>query len=433
MEDGGRLLFAAAFSLLLSALCLPRMSFPLPNRRQGHLFWTALTGLAIAILAGLIVLLVWGLGRVLDILSPVLWPLAVAGVVAYLLDPVVDFIERKGVSRARAIVCVFAVAIIIVAGVSASVIPPIVSQTREFGARLPAIQTKIVQFIDDWINKPNGLFEKVMGPASKTSPAPAPVVTTNTTSGVVETNTPTAPAGNPPAFGGLISEKALQSATGWIKSFVPTAWSLAAAWFGILVGLALVPIYAFYLLLEKRGIQSKWTNYLPVKDSTFKDELVFILQSINDYMIAFFRGQVLVAICDGILYGVGFLLIGLPYAILFGAAAMVLTIVPLIGAVIIFVLAMLIALAQFGDWKHPLLVLAVFAVVQTLEGVVISPRIMKGRVGLHPLTIIIAVMVGTTLLGGVLGGVLAIPLTAVLRVLMSRYVWKRPVRKEESA
>ena len=67
-----------------------------------------------------------------------------------------------------------------------------------------------------------------------------------------------------------------------------------------------------------------------------------------------------------------------------------------------------------------------FAVVQTLEGVVISPRIMKGRVGLHPLTIIIAVMVGTTLLGGVLGGVLAIPLTAVLRVLMERYVWKRP-------
>ena len=65
------------------------MSFPHPTRRQGHLFWTALSGLAIAVLAGLIVLLVWGLGRVLDILSPVLWPLAVAGVVAYLLAPVI--------------------------------------------------------------------------------------------------------------------------------------------------------------------------------------------------------------------------------------------------------------------------------------------------------------------------------------------------------
>src|SRR5438046_276903 len=86
-----------------STLSPPFMSFPPPNRRQAHLFWTALSGLSIALLAGLIVLLVWGLGRVLDILSPVLWPLAVAGVVAYLLDPVVDFFERKGLPRTRAI------------------------------------------------------------------------------------------------------------------------------------------------------------------------------------------------------------------------------------------------------------------------------------------------------------------------------------------
>ena len=72
-----------------------------------------------------------------------------------------------------------------------------------------------------------------------------------------------------------------------------------------------------------------------------------------------------------------------------------------------------------------LLVLAVFAVVQTLEGLVISPKIMGDRVGLHPLTIIIAVMVGTTLLGGLLGGILAIPLTAALRVVMFRYVWRK--------
>ena len=73
-----------------------------------------------------------------------------------------------------------------------------------------------------------------------------------------------------------------------------------------------------------------------------------------------------------------------------------------------------------------LLVLGVFAVVQTLEGLYISPKIMGGRVGLHPVTIIIAVMAGTTLLGGLLGGILAIPFTAALRVLMFRYVWKRP-------
>jgi len=83
-------------------------------------------------------------------------------------------------------------------------------------------------------------------------------------------------------------------------------------------------------------------------------------------------------------------------------------------------------LVQFGDWLHPLLVLVVFGCVQALEGLVISPKIMGDRVGLHPVSIIIAIMVGTTLLGGLLGGILAIPLTAALRVVMFRYVWKRP-------
>jgi predicted PurR-regulated permease PerM len=142
-------------------------------------------------------------------------------------------------------------------------------------------------------------------------------------------------------------------------------------------------------------------------------------------MIAFFRGQLLVAICDGILYTIGFLIIGLPYAILVGVMATVLTIIPFLGAITTCVSAFLIMALQYGDWKHPALVLIVFAVVQALEGLVISPRIMGDRVGLHPLSIIIAVMVGTTLLGGLLGGILAIPLTAVLRVLLSRYVWKR--------
>jgi len=150
-----------------------------------------------------------------------------------------------------------------------------------------------------------------------------------------------------------------------------------------------------------------------------------VLQSINDYLIAFFRGQVVVALCNGILYTIGFFLVGLPYAFLLGVLASVLTMIPFLGAIATCVLALVIAVVQFADWWHPLFVLAVFAVVQTLEGFVISPKIMGDRVGLHPLAIIVAVMVGTTLLGGLLGGILAIPLTAALRVLMFRYVWRK--------
>jgi predicted PurR-regulated permease PerM len=250
---------------------------------------------------------------------------------------------------------------------------------------------------------------------------------------VTATNAPAPPPATTPTspLAGAINKNTLESAGGWVAGLLHKAGTWVFSWFGVLVGLSLIPIYAFYLLLEKQGIRSKWTNYLPVKDdSTVKNELVFILQSINDYLIAFFRGQVVVAIIDGVMYGIGFWIVGVPYAILLGVAAMVLTIIPFIGAIIIFSAATIISLFQYGDWKHPLLVVVVFAIVQSIEGAIVSPRIMKGRVGLHPLTIIIAVMVGTTLLGGLLGGVLAIPLTAVLRVLMERYVWKRPHPKE---
>jgi predicted PurR-regulated permease PerM len=198
-----------------------------------------------------------------------------------------------------------------------------------------------------------------------------------------------------------------------------------AGLFGIIAGLALIPIYLFYLLLEKRFIAKNWTDYLPVTDSKFKDELVFVIQSINDYLIAFFRGQVLVAICDGILYGIGFAIIGLPYALLIGAMAIVLTIIPFLGAIVTCAAALLIAIVTFGDWQHPLGVVIVFAIVQGLEGYVLQPKILGDRVGLHPMIIIVAVMTGTTLLGGLLGGLLAIPLAAALKVMMFRYVWKR--------
>src|SRR5262249_38420619 len=153
----------------------------------------------------------------------------------------------------------------------------------------------------------------------------------------------------------------------------------------------------FYFLLEKSSIERRWTDYLPVSDSRFKDELVWLLRNINDSLIVFFRGQVLVAVCDGIMYAAGFLLIGLPYAALLGLVATLLTIVPFLGAIVTCVSALVIAVIQFGDWQHPGLVLLVFIIVQGIEGWVVQPKIIGDRVGLHPVTIIIALLVGVTL------------------------------------
>jgi predicted PurR-regulated permease PerM len=220
-----------------------------------------------------------------------------------------------------------------------------------------------------------------------------------------------------------------------------SAWGLeqlkkVMSLFGFLAGLALVPVYVFYFLLEKRGIKQNWTDYLPVHESRVKEEIVFVLHSINDCLIVFFRGQVLVAMCVGALLTTGFLVIGLEYAILLGVMAGLLSIIPYLGVALSIIPAFVLSMIQFvpdHGWLKPVLVLVVFAAVQAMEGLFISPKIIGDRVGLHPLTIIVAVMVGTTLLGGIMGGVLAIPLTAALRTAMFRYVWKDRVHSSEAS
>ncbi len=405
------------------------MSFPSPSPRQANLIWLALTGLAVASLLALIGGLIWGLGKILQVLAPVLWPLAVAGVLAYLLDPLVDWFERKRVPRTRAIAAVFMIALAILAALFGSVVPQMISETQDLAKRLPEYVGRVQERAETFVAHPPKLFRSVLDAFSGHLSKSGRPSTNSVTAGTNEVaSTPVFTTDKPEG----IKPETIKDATNWLATAAPKfgSWLFGqvgkvASWLGVLAGLALVPVYLFYFLLEKRGISDHWANYLPVSDSRFKNEMVFVIGSINEYLIAFFRGQVLVAICDGVLYTIGFLAIGLPYAILLGAVSVFLTMIPFLGAIITCGAALIIALVQYGDSLHPLLVLGVFAVVQALEGTVISPKIMGDRVGLHPVTIIIAVMAGTTLLGGILGGVLAIPLTAVLRVLMFRYVWKR--------
>jgi predicted PurR-regulated permease PerM len=376
-----------------------------PTEKQSRIIWFALTGLAIAVVIGLIVATVWGLAHILNLLSPVVWPLAIAAVVACLLSPVVDFFERQGVSRKRAIIMVFVIAFAIVTGVLASIIPQVVVETESLAAQVPEYSQKLQVRIHDLMAHPPEFLRHFLPPPQQ-----------------------------PPTEGtpGSTEQPAIASATHWLTGSLPEmgTWVLSriakvASGFGLLAGLALIPVYAFYFLLEKRGIEKHWREFLPVQDSYLKDELVFVLDAISNYLVAFFRGQVLVAICNAVMFTIGFMLVGVNYAFLLGFAAVFLTMIPYIGSTIILVTGLTLSFVQYGDWQHPLLVLAVFAVVQTMEGLVVSPKIMGNRVGLHPLVIIIAVMTGTTLLGGILGGILAIPLAAALRVILARYLWKK--------
>lgn len=408
------------------------MTFPPPTPTQARLLWASLTALAFGVLVTLIGVLLWALGLVLQRLSSVLLPLAIAGIVAYLLDPLVDRLERRGLPRARAIICVFALFTVTVGALIGSVVPQIVNETRQLTLRIPDYVKNVQTKVEDWIDNPSARVLKWFDLSALTGRTNAPSATEPRTESAMatETNTPATPPERRAIFNAF-DPAALQSATAWLASTLPKVGSWifgqvtrVASWFGVLAGLILIPVYAFYLLLEKRGIERNWTDYLPVANSELKNEIVFVLGSMNDCLITFFRGQVLVAICDGVLYTIGFFSIGLPYAFLLGAMATILTMIPFLGAIITCITALIIAFVQFGDWLHPALVLGVFGVVQTLEGLVISPKIMGDRVGLHPLTIILAVMIGTTLMGGIVGGILAIPLTAALRAVMFRYIWK---------
>jgi predicted PurR-regulated permease PerM len=217
----------------------------------------------------------------------------------------------------------------------------------------------------------------------------------------------------------------LTTATPKVGRWILNQMGRVASWIGFFLGLLLVPVYMFYFLLNKDEITRGWRDFVPFEKSRAKEEIIFIITAINECLIVFFRGQVLVALCMGTLLTIGFLIIGIPYAFLLGVLAAILGIIPYIGVTLSIIPAVVLAIMQFNDWLHPILVVVLFAVVNMLEGLVISPKIIGDRVGLHPLTIIIAVMVGTTLLGGLLGGVLAIPLTAALRAIMYRYVWRK--------
>ena len=384
------------------------MAFPPPTEKQAKILWTSITALAVGILLTLIAALLLGVAWVANTLSSVLIPLAIAGIVAYLLDPLVDWFHKKrGMQRQSAIILVFTIALMLVGGLVASIVPALIGQATKLTTEFPK-KAKVFQ-------------QKVSNLASPDTSNSS----TNASPDTVWFETSKEWAKSV----GLTNEKAREitvSAVSKISAWLLEQLKKVTSLFGFLAGLALVPVYVFYFLLEKRSIKRNWTDYLPVRESKVKDEIVFLLHSINDCMIVFFRSQVLVAMCVGTLLTVGFLALGLDYAILLGVMAGLLGIIPYLGVALSIIPAFILSMVQFvpdGDWLKPILILVWFAAVQAMEGFFISPKIIGDRVGLHPLTIIIAIMIGTTLLGGIVGGVLAIPLTAVLRTLMFRYVW----------
>lgn len=202
--------------------------------------------------------------------------------------------------------------------------------------------------------------------------------------------------------------------------------------FGFMLSLIIVPLYLYYFLIESAKIKKQWSDYLPLRASAFKDELVACLTEINTYLVAFFRGQLFVSVINGLATGAGLMIVGLDFGLLIGLALCIAGIIPYLGIAICWIPAVIIGAVQGGSalipgdpwWAMPLAVTVIFIVVQQIDALFITPRIVGEAVGLHPMTVIASVLVWGLLLGGLLGAILAVPMTASVKVLFQRYIWR---------
>ena len=375
------------------------MEFPKPTQQQARWLWHSLTALAVGVLVAMAVFLLWGAAWLASKLSAVLIPLAAGAILACLLDPLVVFLARWKVKRRLAVLMVFAVIGGILALVLSWLIPILVFEVDDFIRNSPNLLNKLRLYMETQVNHFNESLA-ASGWADRLRIA--------WDQGVGDSFQKW--------FGNVF-----EVAGTWIMGHISRVLSLGS----FLIGVILVPVYTYYFLVERETIHTRWRNYVPLWESKAKEEAIWFLNTFSESMVVFFRGQVLVALCEGILLTIGFLCIGMKYAILIGAAAGVFSIIPYLGMALSIIPAVLLAGVQFNDWMHPLLVVGLYIVVHLFDGYIVFPRVSGDRVGMHPAIIIVAVLVGATLMGGILGALLAIPVTAVLRALMFRYVWMR--------
>lgn len=431
------------FSWAVALFLLTSLAFmsKYPTSFQVRTLWNAATGVSILILGLLLVGLIWLTGQVFGFLQPVLIPVIVAGIVAYLLDPVVRRLERWNMSRLKAVIVVY-VGLLLGGLLLTLAVLPGVNQARAMVAAeinsnaVPQSETdenetmvrQLAKFLREQQTEQRGkplgwLLTEVDDAGQALHPKPKGKVTESLE-----------------FFWDTRAGRMIYNYKGRIWELTTAGTSKIVSLGGFLLGLVMVPVYLFFFLKDSAGIQKHWHDYVPLKASRFKSELVDTLQEINGYLISFFRGQVLVAMIDGILVGIALTFFGLPYGFLIGVFMALLGVIPYVGNIICLIPACLIGWfhAKGGAiWGLPPLsytigVVIIFVVVQQINSLVTAPKIVGESVGLHPMTVIFSMVFWTVILGGFVGALLAVPLTAAIKVLFRRYIWERKIMEAET-
>ncbi|MHC4816328.1 MAG: AI-2E family transporter [Planctomycetota bacterium] len=357
------------------------------SERQQRAVATAVTILAAVVIVCAVAGLLWLVAGFLKRFSSVFLPLAVGAVAALVFNPYYEWLRRRlRLPTVLALTVVFVSILVPVAAFVWFFGALVVEQVSDLVARLPEWWRELVESVQERWPKVVRFFEE--NPWGQRIRQAVEGQQSRLVSGLQE-----------------VGETALSAGAVVLRGI-----GAALAW-------AVLPVYFAFFLMADPGKFSDLERYLPFLKPETRKDLVYLAQEFVNMVVSFFRGQLIVALLQGLLFAIGFSAVGLRYGFVLGLVLGFLNIIPYLGSIVGLSVALPLALFQNdGGWVLVAWVLGVFAVVQMIEGYLLTPKIMGDRTGLHPVAIIVAIFFWGSALGGILGMILAIPLTAFLVV-----------------
>jgi len=331
----------------------------------------------------LVLLVVFGL--VLFFLGSVVLPFVAGILVAYFLDPVVDRIERAGLSRTLATTLVTVLFFVVVGVTLALAIPALHHQVVGLMETVPKTIERLRDLAAPWIERfaDDLADEAVLAKLRE-------------------------------AAGGMA-----KNLLSWVTQLLASIWSGGLALLNLLSLVVITPVVAFYLLRDYDRLVHEIDQMLPRREAPTIRKLA---KDMDAVMAGFIRGQALVCLTLAVFYSVTLSFAGLHFGMVVGLITGALAFIPYVGALTGFTLALGIGLAQYGVALKPLLIVcAIFSVGQLLENFVLTPRLVGDKVGLHPVWVMFALMAGGAMFGFV-GVLVALPVAAVGAVLVRHWI-----------
>lgn len=312
------------------------------------------------------------------VFSGILLPFILGMALAYLLDPIADWLERAGMSRFWATITIVVLTVLILALAGLIVVPLLVAQLAGFLERLPSYAAELQALGDRFFATRIGQYFRTQG-------------------------------------GGTNVDQMVAQGASWIATLIASVWAGGQAVINVVSLIVVTPVVAFYLLYDWDKMLARLDGLLPREHA----ETIRQLGRDIDHAIAgFIRGQGAVCLILGLFYAISLSALGLNFGFLIGSVAGVISFIPFVGSIVGFVLSVGVALVQFWpDWVWILAVVVVFAVGQFIEGNILQPRLVGSSIGVHPVWLMFALFAFGSLFGFV-GVLLAVPVTAAIGVLV---------------